>query len=246
MKPIDQLLTHNSDTAVKPIIGNKEIEKGNTSSNEIVQYDKSALSFQPWSLDQVMALIETNQIEGHLNDLYNSISSPQASPTEKVNALLYFESIIVNSSISNRLINSAFLVLLVKLLKQVKTPQIRVRVCSVLGLLIRHSTVIENDVAESDVCSQLVDVLMRDKNDKVRRKAVAALGEYMFYAATQLDDAQVDPCWEIRDDAINAIIKSLRVCEVQQMPPFGNTDMGQVSDEIVVFYAVKTLENITA
>jgi serine/threonine-protein kinase ULK4 len=51
-------------------------------------------------------------------------------------------------------------------------------------LLIRHSTVIENDVAESEICSQLVDVLMRDKNDKVRRKAVAALGEFMFYAAT--------------------------------------------------------------
>jgi serine/threonine-protein kinase ULK4 len=59
-----------------------------------------------------------------------------------------------------------------------------VRVCSVIGLLVRHSTVIENDVAESEVSSQLVDVLMRDKNEKVRRKAVAALGEYMFYAAT--------------------------------------------------------------
>ena len=44
--------------------------------------------------------------------------------------------------------------LLVKMLKTVKaTPAIRVRVCSVLGLLIRHSTVIENDVAESEVCS---------------------------------------------------------------------------------------------
>ena len=52
---------------------------------------------------------------------------------------------------------------------------------------------------------------MRDKQTKVRRKAIAALGEYMFYAATQLDDDQADPCWEIRDDAINAIIKSLKV-----------------------------------
>jgi serine/threonine-protein kinase ULK4 len=43
--------------------------------------------------------------------------------------------------------------LLVKMLKTVKTPQIRVRLCSVIGLLIRHSTVIENEVAESEVCS---------------------------------------------------------------------------------------------
>jgi serine/threonine-protein kinase ULK4 len=29
---------------------------------------------------------------------------------------------------------------------------------------------------------------MKETNEKVRRKAVAALGEFMFYAATQLDD----------------------------------------------------------
>jgi HEAT repeat protein len=26
--------------------------------------------------------------------------------------------------------------------------------------------------------------IMKDKNEKVRKKAIAALGEYMFYAAT--------------------------------------------------------------
>jgi serine/threonine-protein kinase ULK4 len=120
-----------------------------------------------------------------------------------------------------------------------RTPQIRTRICSLLGLLIRHSTIIENDVAESEVCSTLVDVLMRDRNEKVRRKAVAALGEYMFYAATQLDDEQADPCWEISDDAINAIIKSLKV--ELQVPVDGVP-----CDETVIFYSVKTLENITA
>ena len=98
--------------------------------------------------------METPQFEQHLNELYGSIQSVQSTVNEKVNALIYFESIIVNSSVSNRLINSAFMSLLVKMLKTVKaTPSIRVRVCSVLGLLIRHSTVIENDVAESEVCS---------------------------------------------------------------------------------------------
>jgi hypothetical protein len=27
-----------------------------------------------------------------------------------------------------------------------------------------------------------------DKNEKVRRKAIAALGEYLFYGATQMDE----------------------------------------------------------
>ena len=70
----------------------------------------------------MVSLIESPKIEGHLNDLYNSISSTASSIAEKVNALLYFESIVVNSSVSNRLINSAFMNLLVKMLKTVKTP----------------------------------------------------------------------------------------------------------------------------
>ena len=43
---------------------------------------------------------------------------------------------------------------------------------------------------------------MKDKNEKVRKKAIAALGEYLFYAATQLDEEQADPIWEIPEDAI--------------------------------------------
>jgi serine/threonine-protein kinase ULK4 len=95
IKTIDQLLTHNSDTAVKPIIGNKEIEK--TASEQQVHFDKTALSFAPWSLDQVMAMIETPQFEAHLNELYTAVASTQVGTNEKANALLYFESIIVNS-----------------------------------------------------------------------------------------------------------------------------------------------------
>lgn len=98
-----------------------------------------------------------------------------------------------------------------------------------IGLLIRHSTVIENELAESDICNQLIET-MKDKNEKVRKKAIAALGEYMFYAATQLDDEQADPIWEISDEAINVVVKSLSLKE----------------DEVVRFYACKTLENITA
>jgi serine/threonine-protein kinase ULK4 len=73
--------------------------------------------------------------------------------------------------------------LLVKMMKTMKSPQIKIRLCSVIGLLIRHSTVIENELAESEICGQLIES-MKDKNEKVRKKAIAALGEYLFYAAT--------------------------------------------------------------
>ena len=73
--------------------------------------------------------------------------------------------------------------LLVRMMKTIKSPLIKIRLCSVIGLLIRHSTVIENDLAESDICNQLIES-MKDKSEKVRKKAIAALGEYLFYAAT--------------------------------------------------------------
>jgi serine/threonine-protein kinase ULK4 len=100
----------------------------------------------------------------------------------------------------------------------------------VVGLLIRHSTIIDNELAEIDIASQLIDTL-RDSNEKVRRRAIAALGEYMFYAATQLDDEMADPVWELSDDAIDIIVHSLDESE---------------TDNIVRFYACKTLENICA
>ena len=53
----------------------------------------------------------------------------------------------------------------------------------------------------------------------------------MFYAATQLDDEMADPIWELPDEAINIIVRSLH----QNEP-----------DRIVRFYACKTLENICA
>jgi serine/threonine-protein kinase ULK4 len=71
---------------------------------------------------------------------------------------------------------------------------------------------------------------MKDKNDKIKRKAIASLGEYLFYAATQLDDEHADPVWSIEDDAISTIVRCLK----------------SVEDPVVRLYACKTLENITA
>ncbi len=60
---------------------------------------------------------------------------------------------------------------------------IKIWVCSIVGLLIRHATVIDNDVAKSGIRDLLIQTL-NDSNETVRRWAIAALGEYLFYAAT--------------------------------------------------------------
>lgn len=65
----------------------------------------------------------------------------------------------------------------------------------------RHATVINEDVADSELIDVLCETL-KDESNKVRRKAVAALGEFMFYAATQLDDDNADVSWKKTSVAI--------------------------------------------
>ncbi len=48
------------------------------------------------------------------------------------------------------------------------------------------------------------------QNEHVRRRAVAALGEFLFYAATQLDeDTEESKYWEIDSEPITTIYNQL-------------------------------------
>lgn len=76
------------------------------------------------------------------------------------------------------------------------------RICSILGQLVRHATVINEEVAQSEFIETLCETL-KDESIKVRRKALAALGEFMFYAATQLDDENADPAWKKISNVVN-------------------------------------------
>jgi len=111
LKTIEQLIIHNSDTAVKPIVGNKEIEIIPEQT-----YNDQFLSFKPWTSEEVSSNINTTQIESHLSDVYTSIAS-NTTINEKISTLQYFESIIINSNVSNSLINSVFMALLKRMLE---------------------------------------------------------------------------------------------------------------------------------
>ena len=74
--------------------------------------------------------------------------------------------------------------LFVKLVGTYKSPMLKCRLCNVMGLLIRHSTFIANELASSAIIEILIE-LVKDKNSKVKRKAIACLGELLFYIATQ-------------------------------------------------------------
>lgn len=73
-----------------------------------------------------------------------------------INILSYFETVINQSNIANRLINSIFLNLFAHMLRNMKSHMIKIKVCSIVGLLIWHATVIDNEVANSGIRELLI------------------------------------------------------------------------------------------
>jgi len=73
--------------------------------------------------------------------------------------------------------------LLLKLLVSVKSLSLRTRVCSIIGQLVRHATVIDNDLAELNISETFV-VILKEKNVRLKRKAISSFGEFLFYSAT--------------------------------------------------------------
>jgi serine/threonine-protein kinase ULK4 len=221
--PLEQLLLHNTDTTVKPIIGNREIEKVPP-----VTFNPHTLPTEAWDPQQVMQKIDSPELEAHLSQVYSVLVSSTNS-AERLNLLSYLELIISNSTVANRIVNSVFVEFLIRILRSSKTTSLRMRICSIIGQIVRYATVIETEVAQMRIGALLADYV-KDKNDKVRRRAMAALGEYLFYAATQTDDDSSDPAWEVSTSQVALLVRVMR----------------QSEDEVLRFYAVKTIENITA
>jgi serine/threonine-protein kinase ULK4 len=115
-----------------------------------------------------------------------------------------------------------------KLLKNYKQSALRSKMCEILGLLIRHATSIDPDILKFGIIAGFMEAL-KDKSEKVRRKAMAALGELLFYGATQVDEKVSE--WDLSMNLIHSLLKLLK---------------NPSEDEIVKIYCCKSIENITA
>lgn len=65
--------------------------------------------------------------------------------------LTYFETLCVDTTAANVLINSSLTMLFVRMLRNSRAPLLRARLASVLGLLVRHATFIAEELAATQV-----------------------------------------------------------------------------------------------
>jgi serine/threonine-protein kinase ULK4 len=220
-KVFKDLCHHASDITVRPIVSNHRIE--------VVQdapHDAEKLPFKDLSVDEMLAT-STSELEAFLTRIYRSVAHP-SNVQEKVNTLAYFETLCTEVSSANVLANSSLMSMFVRVLASSRSAPLKIKLCSILGLLMRHATHISDEFAKSDAAKVLAET-MSDENSKVRRRAMAALGELLFYVATQKrpDAPQV---WGITDRVVDVFIDTLE----------------REEDEITKHYACKSIENIVS
>ncbi|GMI70343.1 RUNKEL, EMBRYO DEFECTIVE 3013 [Hibiscus trionum] len=227
---ISQVLWHPSDLSVRPVMPSRKAEK----FSEVIP----SLPFEALQPPEFVK-ISKEQLDA-LNNRIIAIFGGNAGISEKQNVIRYLEMLSNNADAANILTNGPIMLMLVKMLRQSKTSALRVQLASVIGLLIRHSTFIEDDLANSGILGALADGL-RDRQEKVRRFSMAALGELLFYISTQNEHSRDNNppefpskdnkpvCgWQVPNSLISLVSSVLRK---------GEDDMTQL-------YALRTIENI--
>lgn len=67
----------------------------------------------------------------------------------QVNVLAYMETLCIDTGAANQLVSSSLAIHFVRMLRTSRAPALRVRLASVLGLLVRHATVIADALGQS-------------------------------------------------------------------------------------------------
>ena len=228
------IMVHNSDKNIKPIIGNKIIEP----VRQPIKYDEKLIPFKPiYKIDKIKELLlaedSFDELEKYIKLLYlNLIEFNQKNKfDELLNLLNYFETIILSKEISNNIINTAFVKLFISFL-DINNDQIRIRSCSIIAYLIRYATNMETSLDNYNLTESLISFIS-DNNLELNRKAIATLGEYLFFVATQVE-AELDQVnsgqksnWNVSQESLTALLFALNHI-----------------DEKVKFYSLKTIENI--
>ncbi|OIW13952.1 hypothetical protein TanjilG_09303 [Lupinus angustifolius] len=227
---LSEVLWHPSDLSVRPVMPSRKVDK----VSDLIP----SLPFQALQAFDFVKLPK-EQLEEIQNRII-AILNGNTSIGEKQNLIRYLEMLSSNADAANILTNGPIMLILVKLLRQSKASALRVQLASLVGLLIRHSTFVDDSLANSGILGSLTDGL-RDRQEKVRRFSMAALGELLFYISTQnadcrdnnplespLKDNRTSVGWQVSNSLISFVSSMLRKGE----------------DDLTQLYALRTVENV--
>lgn len=210
---ISYVLWHPSDLSVRPVMPVRKADK---------------VTIPSLSLDALPAADFAKMPKDQLGKVNEKIIGILGITTtvEKQNVIRYLETLSNNADAANILTNGPIMTVLVKMLRLPKASALRVQLTSLIGSLIRHSTYIDDSLANTGILDSLTTGL-RDKREKVKRFSMAALGELLFYISTQSDH-----------------IKDNNPPESPSKDGWLSSGWQKGEDDLTQLYALRTIENI--
>jgi len=88
---------------------------------------------------------------------------------------------------------------------------------------------IDTPLDEFQLCETLENLVTSSKSIDLSRRAIATLGEYIFFVATQAEGEEENGIWFVSESSLNALLYAL-----------------ESKDETMKFYSLKSIENIAA
>ena len=227
---LPNLILHQTDRIIQPIIGNKIIEE-----NQVLSYNRSNLPFTPWKKDNLKEMMSNNSdlknVENYLYNIYSSLeqNSKKKNYDSLLNLLKYFETLAYDREIANNLINTSFIELFITFLNEIKNEQVLIKLFCIIGYMIRYATIISEPLKKygfDDIICKII--LESNDNSELIKKAAATLGEYLFYVGTQEEAPDNNNEWRINKKFLDTLLYCL----------------DKNRNEVVKFYAIKTIENL--
>ncbi|DBA01019.1 TPA: hypothetical protein N0F65_002629 [Lagenidium giganteum] len=218
-KPAKLIFTA-ADCDVKPIMGSDDIE-----AIPLPSVRSERIPFTTTTPDALLTC-GTEKLESHLKEIYVGLKNADATLDDKRQLLVYLHSLSLHSKLANVIVNSSMIVLLVKMLCHTINDQsnasdsITAQLCMVLGVLFRYATFIPPSYpAQTQALVKALNYVVTHRDSSstqgpnpastenrtstvVRCRALACLGELLFYISTQKD-------WDFPSGGLLGVLHSL-------------------------------------
>lgn len=250
---VESLFHHHSDDIVTPIVGNSKIEK-----ISFPKYKDKYGSLNTYSPSR-WGTLEDDTLFAHLDELADiinagcktgretasgsrsssraarSITPHSGAESQRMGyALSYLYAVCSSSEVANIIVNSEVFVALASCIrgKSIAETQ-RSRAASAIGLVLRQATLIDDEIDMASMMLALSESCREQyRHPQLKRRFIAALGETLFYVATQAASSVegLPDNWRVPDQAYSLLHRIL----------------SDNDDTITTHYACKTIENVAS
>lgn len=226
---VNDYLYHASDLHVNPISENPKLLK-----LHVLKWDPTLLGFHALNMEKLRNNTK-DEVRTHVGTVFNAYTQIQKSSQDKggtrqkMHILAYLCTICKHEEVSNVILEQQHVKHLISEFKTAQTD-IKVRLGRVIGVVASNTTYIPLSFNMSELFTVLTDQLKQNfRNTVLKHSLLPAIGELLFFAATQEENEKTEiEQWEPSSAVFTIITRCLH----------------QEDDHIARHIAAKIIENV--